>query len=214
MFVQQSPDAIDAGVFHNDVIAVGNGNALFVHEDAFVDQASLLDRIRFRFESFFDAPLYIIQVGASELSLADAVSSYLFNSQLITLPDGTMSLVYPTECDELGAARAVIDRVIAEDNPIASAHAVDVRQSMCNGGGPACLRLRIVLTGAELLRTHQGVFMTPELYDQLVAWVERHYRDALAPDDLRDVKLLEESHRTLDELTGLLELGSLYSFQR
>jgi succinylarginine dihydrolase len=84
---------------------------------------------------------------------------------------------------------------------------------MNNGGGPACLRLRIVLTEAELAAAAPGVFMTDALYVTLVEWVKRHYRDRLAPDDLADPELHSESRAAGDELTKILGLGSLSPFE-
>jgi succinylarginine dihydrolase len=54
---------------------------------------------------------------------------------------------------------------------------------------------------------------TPALGAELVAWVERHYRDRLVPADLCDPALARESFTALDELTGILRLGSIYDFQ-
>ena len=84
---------------------------------------------------------------------------------------------------------------------------------MRNGGGPACLRLRVVLTERELSAMHQGVLLTDQLSERLVKWVHTHYRDRLAPDDLKDPNLLRESREALNDLTGILGLGSVYSFQ-
>jgi succinylarginine dihydrolase len=214
VFIQQNPDAIDAGVFHNDVIAIGNQNVLLYHEHAFVDTPSAIERIRQVYRQYCGDDLITIEVGASEVTLEDAVASYLFNGQLVTLPDGTMSLICASECLELEPSRACIEKMLEEDNPIHSAHYVDVRQSMKNGGGPACLRLRVVLTEDEVAAVHQPVLLTDRLYNQLRAWIEKHHRDELRPDDLADPKLLDESRAALDELTRILQLGSMYPFQR
>ncbi len=214
VFIQQNPDAIDAGVFHNDVIAIGNQNVLLYHEHAFVDTPSAIKRIRQVYRQYCGDDLITIEVGASEVSLEDTVASYLFNSQLVTLPDGTMSLICAGECLELEPSRACIEKMLEADNPIHSAHYVDVRQSMKNGGGPACLRLRVVLTEDEVAAVHQPVLLTDRLYNQLRAWIEKHHRDELRPDDLADPKLLDESRAALDELTRILQLGSIYPFQR
>lgn len=85
---------------------------------------------------------------------------------------------------------------------------------MCNGGGPACLRLRVVLTDKELAAMLQGVVFNDTLYASLKGWITKHYRDKLEPADLADPSLYIESCRALDELTKLLKLGSLYSFQK
>jgi succinylarginine dihydrolase len=125
-----------------------------------------------------------------------------------------MWLVAPADCQESEPASAVIRRIVEGENPISGVEFVDVRQSMRNGGGPACLRLRVVLTEEELEVAHARVFLTAELYERLVGWVVRHYRDELGPGDLGDVKLLEESRAALEELTGILGLGSVYAYQR
>jgi len=203
--VQQSAEAISAGVFHNDVICVGNENVLLLHHRAWVfPQAwDVLNAAHLAMEPG-DFDQYII--GAEELPLNVAVRSYLFNSQLVTLPAGDMALIYPAECDEVPAAKAAIARILREDNPVQHAVRADVRQSMKNGGGPACLRLRVVLGDEERAAVRGNVFWTPQLHEQLVAWVCRHYRDHLEPADLADVRLYEESEAALDELRDLLDV--------
>ena len=42
----------------------------------------------------------MIEVPDAQVSVADAVTSYLFNSQLLTRPDGKQVLVVPQECRE------------------------------------------------------------------------------------------------------------------
>jgi len=202
-FIQQSPKAIDAGAFHNDVVAVGNRNVLLYHEAAYENALDLADK-----------DLHLISVSANRISLQDAVETYLFNSQLITLPDGSMSLIAPIECAERENVRAFVDELIAGSSPIKSAHYLDVRQSMHNGGGPACLRLRVVLTDEERARVHSGVVLDESLYVNLVGWVKRHYRERLEAVDLLDPKLIDESRAALDELSQILRLGSIYDFQR
>jgi succinylarginine dihydrolase len=214
VFIQQNPDAIDAGVFHNDVISVGNQNVLLYHEHAFVDTASAIKGIRKVYRQYCGDDLITIEVGASQVSLEDAVASYLFNSQLVTLPDGAMSLICASECLDSERSRACIEKILEEDNPIRSAHHVDVHQSMKNGGGPACLRLRVLLTEDEMAAVHQPVLLSDRLYSQLHAWIDKHYRDELRAADLADPKLLDESRAALDELTQILQLGTIYLFQR
>ena len=211
LFLRQAAAVIDQGVFHNDVIAVGHGGVLLHHEEAFEDGPAAIARIR----DALGEGLCAIEVRSSEVDVPEVVSSYLFNSQLVTLPGGAMALIAPVECRERDASRAVIERIVAGANPIASVEYLDVRQSMQNGGGPACLRLRVPLTRSELDAVHPACLLTDGLYGQLVDWVERHYRPVLSPADLADPALLEESRRALDELTGLLDLGSdFYPFQR
>jgi succinylarginine dihydrolase len=209
VFVQQNPAAIDRGVFHNDVACVGNEDVLLYHEEAFAEPQALRSELAARVPGLVALP-----VESAELSLEDAVKTYLFNSQLVTLPDGSMALVAPSECAGHEATQRVIARLLTAGTRLRHVHYADVRQSMSNGGGPACLRLRVVLTEAQLARVAPGVLLTDGLYDRLVRWVQRHYRERLSPDDLADPHLLGESRTALDELSAMLGLGSIYPFQR
>lgn len=213
--VQQSPAAIDAGVFHNDVISVGNEDLFFYHEQAFVRTPAVIAELKARFAALSGGrPLVALKVPAARVSLRDAVQSYLFNSQIVTLSPGRMALIAPADCVENRRVHAFVREVIESgDTPLQEAHYFDLKQSMSNGGGPACLRLRVVLTEAELRAIAPGVLLTDDLHARLVAWVKRHYRDRLAQRDLADPALLRESRRALDELTQILGLGSIYPFQ-
>jgi succinylarginine dihydrolase len=212
VFACQNPRAIDQGVFHNDVIAVANEFVLLVHEEAFSQQSEVLAAIRAK----ANFPIQIIEVPAKRLSLATAVSTYFFNSQLITLPNKAgMALIAPTECQESPVVKQIIDELLADKgNPLSTLHYLDLKQSMRNGGGPACLRLRIPLNEQELKAMHQAIIVTDTLLDSLEAWVKRHYRSHLNANDLVDPLLIEESFQALDALSQILELGSIYPFQR
>lgn len=210
VYLQQDPDVIDHGVFHNDVIAVGNGNVLFYHQQAFADEAGGLADLR-RAMAEVGAGLTAIRVDAGAVSVQDAVTSYLFNSQLLSKPDGRMALVVPQECHENPAVARYLQSLMESGGPIDELISFDLRQSMRNGGGPACLRLRVALTEAESAAMHQGVVMTEQLYESLVAWVEKHYRDRLSPADLADPSLAVEVYTALDRLTDILGLPGLYA---
>lgn len=215
LFAQQNPLAIDAGVFHNDVISVGNRNVFLYHEKAFVDTPLMIEFIREKVALICDTEMIFVKVREEEMSLEDVVKSYLFNSQLISKDDTHMFLLAPEECRENEAAQRVLKEILSDSkNPINEIHYFDLRQSMRNGGGPACLRLRVVLNKQELEAMHQPVLFTERLYSILKDWIEKYYRDRLKPADLADPKLLEESHQALDELTKILELGKIYDFQR
>jgi succinylarginine dihydrolase len=212
--VRQAPAAIDAGAFHNDVVCVGNEHVLVHHAQAFADPGAV-DRIRDAFARLTGRELTVVTVPGSLITLDQAISSYLFNSQLVSLPGGGMALVAPVECREIPAASGLLDTLVADGStPIAAVHLVDTRQSMRNGGGPACLRLRVVLRDDELAAVAPGLLPDDAQLTRLEDWVRRHYRDTLTPGDLADPALLEESRRALDELTALLGLGPLYDFQR
>jgi succinylarginine dihydrolase len=211
-FVQQNPEVVDNGVFHNDVIAVGNREVLLFHQQAFVETQALREWVAARLEGV--DPVFI-EIPAATVPVEDAVRSYLFNSQLVCPPDGSMHLVAAQECrDDAGVWECLEEIVADRDNPIAQVHVFDLRQSMQNGGGPACLRLRVVLTEAERAAVHAGCWLTEARDAELCAWVERHYRDRLLLDDLADPALLDESRRALDELSRRLGLGAVYDFQR
>lgn len=209
VFAQQNPEAIDGGVFHNDVIAVGNGNTLFYHDMAFLNEEQVLADIR---ERLTGTELEAVRVSSAEVPLEDAVASYLFNSQLLNTPDG-MLLAVPGECREVASVSRYLDSLVKSGGPITSVEVFDVKQSMRNGGGPACLRLRVVLNDDEFRAINRGVLLTDELYERLTTWVEAHYRDELSQDELGDPMLLEEVRKALDELTGIMGLGSIYDFQ-
>lgn len=211
VFACQNSLAIDQGVFHNDVISVANESVLLVHEQAFHQQSYVLKELSEK-ASF---PINIIQVSQKELSVADAVETYLFNSQIISLSKQTsMMLIAPFECQNNPRANACIERILSDgSNPINSVHFLDLKQSMRNGGGPACLRLRVPLNEEELQAMHQGVLINDELLKILEQWVLKHYRTELSATDLADPQLLDECFCALDELTQILKLGSIYPFQ-
>src|ERR1019366_3801175 len=155
-----------------------------------------------------------VWASRDELPVARAVAAYPFNSQVLSLPDGSMAIVAPLDAQEDVPSRAFLERVAGAGTPVRAVHYIDVRQSMRNGGGPACLRLRVPLTGDETRALGARVVFDERLDAALGAWVERHYRDRLSPPDLADPALAREGMRALDELTQLLELGSVYDFQR
>ena len=151
---------------------------------------------------------------SSEVSVNDAVKSYLFNTQLLSESNGNMILIAPTECQENSQVADYLKILTQNENsPIKKIHFMDVKQSMKNGGGPACLRLRVVLNENEKLAINSKVLMTDELYKQLNHWVNQNYRDKLCVDDFRDLSFLNEVRTALDELTQILNLGSVYDFQ-
>lgn len=214
VYAQQNPDLIDAGVFHNDVISVGNANVLFHYEDAFVNTPAVIDDIRRKMDGIAD--FTSIEVPQSAVPLSDVIKSYLFNSQLLRLPEnGQMMLILPTEAEETISVRDYLYDLIGKGNiPIRQIKFFDLRQSMRNGGGPACLRLRVALTEDELAATNRQSLIDDQRFAELTGWVEKHYRDRLSADDFHDPNLLNEVRTALDELTQLLDLGPIYDFQR
>jgi succinylarginine dihydrolase len=215
VFTRQSSAAIDAGAFHNDVVAVAHENVLFHHEHAFEDKAALYADVREKARGLFE-PVFI-EAPAAQVSLEDAVSSYLFNSQLVRLPgDPGLTLIAPTEVRENNkTASYVAEKTSRAGAVLGRVEYVEVRESMRNGGGPACLRLRIAMTGAEKHAAAAGFFLDDALAAKLEAWIIKHYREELGPDDLGDPALVRETQTALDELTRVLPLGrDFYPFQR
>jgi succinylarginine dihydrolase len=206
---QQDPLGIEAGAFHTDVLAVGNANVLLLHERAFVDHEQLLAQLQTR----LGAELQAVVATELELPLSDAVAAYPFNSQLVSLPSGKMQLLAPLESKTNERARRFLERVAAECPLIAGIDYLDVNGSMKNGGGPACLRLRVPLSQQELARLSGSVLFDERCERELTGIVERRYRDRLTLADIADPALVLEARTALDEITQVLGLGSVYEFQ-
>ncbi len=205
VFIQQNPEAIEAGVFHNDVVCVGALTCLFYHQGAFADTSAMQAEVRRAAEGLFEPQF--VEVSSAELSLAEAVSSYLFNSMLVQVPGkDRLVLLAPIDVAESPRARAVAERIVASNGPIGSVRYVDVRESMRNGGGPACLRLRVVMTPDELAAAHSGHRFTDALHARLTAWAQAHYRDRLTPADLADPAMIAESRAALEALDAILRI--------
>ncbi|MDR3433693.1 MAG: N-succinylarginine dihydrolase [Rouxiella aceris] len=213
LFVQQNPEAIDRGVFHNDVIAVSNGPVLFHHQQAFVNQAAVFDDLRRKLADL-ECEFQPIEVPQSRVSLDDAVATYLFNSQLLSRSDGKMTIVVPEESRQHAAVWHYLEELRDSGGPIDQIAVFDLRESMRNGGGPACLRLRVALNEQELSAVNQASLMDDKLFRSLNLWVDKHYRDRMQQEDLADPQLLIEVRQALDELTQILQLGSVYPFQQ
>lgn len=203
MLVQQTPTAIDAGVFHNDVISVGNENVLLMHEQSFLDQPLVIKHIREFFESR-GCPFFPVEFSDADLPIQDAIGSYFFNSQIITRPDGKMTLICPQEVEETETAAKCAQQLVDDECPIDEVRYFDLRQSMNNGGGPACLRLRVVVTEEELALLDSTYRLDDAKAERLGNWIESHYRESLTLDDLKDPVLATESARAMNELKQIL----------
>ncbi len=210
VFAQQNPDVIDQGVFHNDVIAVGSTNCLFHHEQAFYESAKVVAELRSKMNS---DDFSVIEVPTSAVSVQDAVNTYLFNTQLLDVSKGgkpNFLLVAPTECEENAAVRGYLEELQQSSAPINEVVYFDLRESMKNGGGPACLRLRVQLQQPELNSITARVLLDDSLYEDLCAWVNSHYRDRLAFEDLRDPQLIDELKAAASALENVLAMPGLY----
>jgi succinylarginine dihydrolase len=201
IFAAQSEEAIAAGAFHNDVVAVANERVLFAHEQAFADKDAVLAAIEAKVPGF-----EYVEVPAAEVPLADAIRSYLFNAQLVTPPDGQPTLILPSEARETPTVWSWVERHVAGNGPIRRFEVVDVRQSMANGGGPACLRLRVVADPAMV----DPRFMVDQAkLDRIADVVRANWPEQIHHDDLQQPALIADIERARSALLEALDLTEL-----
>jgi succinylarginine dihydrolase len=201
IFAEQSEESIAAGAFHNDVVAVANERVLFAHEKAFANKAALLERCHAQVPGF-----EYVEVPDAEVPLTDAVRSYLFNAQLVTPPDGQPTLIVPNEARQTPSVWSWIERHVAGNGPIRRVEVVDVRQSMANGGGPACLRLRVVADPASV--DPRFLVDEPKL-GTIAEVVSRYWPEEIHSDDLQQLMLIGEIEAARAALLDALDLGQL-----
>lgn len=201
IFVEQSEQAIATGAFHNDVVAVANERVLLAHEHAFTDRTSLIAACERQIAGFD-----YVEVPAAEVPLAEAVRSYLFNAQLVTLPGGENCLIVPTEARDTPSVWNWIQRHVAGNGPIRKVEVVDVRQSMANGGGPACLRLRVATDPALV----DPRFLVDEAkLDRIADVVGGNWPEQIHHDDLQNPALVSDIERARAALLDALDLAQL-----
>ena len=211
LFLKQNEQAINSGSFHNDIVSLANEEVFIFHQEAFADRVEL-ERVLHQLKDHVKG-FHPIEILSKDISLDDLVSSYLLNSQLITVKNNEMMMLLPEEVQNHGNCMKWLEE-IKSSSPIKRLEFVDIHQSMMNGGGPACLRFKAVVNSDELDKINKKFLLSPEKLINLRALVSKHYRDRINPDDLLDIKLMEESYLFLDELTQLLGIGSIYSFQK
>ncbi|GAA3800736.1 N-succinylarginine dihydrolase [Qipengyuania pelagi] len=201
VFIEQNPEAIAAGAFHNDVVAVANERVLFTHARAFADQQGAYAAIRAAFPA-----LEVVEVPEDAVSLEEAIRTYLFNAQLLTLPSGEMALVVPSECQDSPSVWSWCEKMLASNGPIRKVIPVDVRQSMANGGGPACLRLRVVANPA----TVDARFLLDEAKaTRIEAVVAEMWPERIEPSEIGSEALAERVIDAREALLGVLALDDL-----
>ncbi len=205
IYIQQAPEVIDQGVFHNDVIAMNTTRRLIAHTESFTPE----DKARLQEFAARQQELRYCEITCAELPVADAVSSYLFNSQLLDLGGDRFVLLAPTESENTPRAHNTLEK-LKSDGVLSEVYYRDLRESMCNGGGPACLRLRVTMTEEEGAAIHPGIILTEDRYHSLKQWIEKHYRDRLHPDDLRDPKFVSELELAYLDLEKIIEMPGIY----
>ncbi|VVT08969.1 succinylarginine dihydrolase [Sphingomonas sp. EC-HK361] len=201
LFVQQSEEAIAAGAFHNDVVAVANERTLFAHELAFADK----DRVYADLRALMPE-VEIVEVPASAVSLADAIGSYLFNAQLVSPPGGEQALIVPGESRDNPAVWAWLQSHIAGNGPIRAVEVVDVRESMANGGGPACLRLRVV---ADPATVDPRFLVDDGKLDRIADVIRCHWPETIDAAAISETALVNQIERARAALLGCLDLVGL-----
>ncbi|MHA6333061.1 N-succinylarginine dihydrolase [Qipengyuania sp. CAU 1752] len=201
VFIEQNPAAIEAGAFHNDVVAVANERVLFAHEEAFADQQGAYEAIRAAFPA-----LEVVEVPSNAVSLAEAIKTYLFNAQLLTLPDGSMALVVPEECRESASVWAWVEGMLAGNGPIRHVLPVDVRQSMANGGGPACLRLRVV---ADPATVDARFLLSEKRAEEIERIIASTWPEQIDPSDIGTASLAKTVRTARERLLDRLDLTQL-----
>jgi succinylarginine dihydrolase len=202
LFIEQSEEAIAAGAFHNDVVAVANERVLFAHEQAFAKKDALVASLEQRVPGF-----EYVEVPAAEVPLADAIRSYLFNAQLVSTEDGQQTLIVPTEARDTPSVWQWIERHVAGNGAIRRVEVVDVRQSMANGGGPACLRLRVV---ADPATVDPRFIVDHATLDRVAEVIRKDWPQEIHHDDLQQPSLvadIERARANLLETLGLSELA-------
>ena len=210
-YLQQHPRAIDKGSFHNDIVSLSNENIFIAHEKAFLNRDVLnhvLKHLELEVENF-----NYIEIPDKEIPLDDIISSYLLNSQLFTNGEGEMQLILPAEVQNYENCMQWLDK-LKQTSDVKLFDFVNIKQSMMNGGGPACLRLKVILNEDEIKKVNKNFILNNKRLELIEDLIEREYRDELYPDDLKDPSLLDESRRVLDELTQIFGTGSIYEFQK
>ena len=211
LFLKQNDMAIKSGSFHNDIVSLANEEVFIFHQEAFADRVEL-ERVLHHLKDHVKG-FHALEILSEDISLDDLVFSYLLNSQLITVENNEMMMLLPEEVQNHSNCMQWLEK-IKSSSPIKHIEFVDIRQSMMNGGGPACLRFKTVVNDDEFNQVNKKFLLNPEKLMDLRSLVSKHYRDKLNPEDLSDIKFMEESYRFLDELTQLLDLGSIYYFQK
>jgi len=215
LFIRQNPEVIRAGVFHNDVIAVANESLLLAHAQAFDGGAQDFGQMARAYAALHPGrEMNTLIIQDEELSVEEAVRSYFFNSQIVTKPDGNMALIAPLEVKLLyeGKGLKLMEEICADPgNPIEEVHTVDLRQSMRNGGGPACLRLRVPMTQHQLAAVTENVRVVAdeELFVAVEKIIHAHYPDTLTQAGLGEPELYHQSRAMLEALGEAMKLSLL-----
>jgi len=205
LYLQQSDQALKAGVFHNDVAAVGFEHTYLCHEQAYHGGLNDLEKLQTWYNINHDHSLNLEMVSKQDLSLDDTVASYLFNTQWLSLKNHTVKVLTPTQCQQNAHASNAIDQWMHTHQNWTFEY-INLNESMNNGGGPACLRLRLPLTQNELEHVHPGVFLTQKKYEVIRQWIETYYPSHFSLSDVLDPEFRQRQKNALQALYYHLDL--------
>lgn len=198
---QQNPYVIDLGVFHNDVIFSSHKSFIMLHEAAFVNWGTIEEALRHRIGA--DGIIVDI-VSSEELTVEEAVDTYLFNSQIVTGTDGKMHIISTVEARDHQRARQTLERIVRKHPFIEKLHFVDVSESLRNGGGPACLRLRVELSADQWKDLPQEIKFSADKYAALYEIITRRYPEEITLEDFKDPDFVKKALETTDEIRSIL----------
>ena len=187
-------------------MATSHRNVWLHHEHAYIDADKTILEIEERFELVTQQSLHRCKITAAELPLCDAVSSYLFNGQLLPSDRGPelMTMLCPEQVRETPTALRAIESLIDSDGPIVACEFVELRESMNNGGGPACLRLRVPMNEANWKNLPGNLRFSETIADQLCRVIESTYPAKLETSDLTSLELVHQVKLAVQELNRVL----------
>ena len=214
ILAEQHPESVQKGAFHADVIMMGYRYFFICHEKSFMNQKRVLEELKYKIYKTAAFIPIIIECKEKDLSLEEAVASYFFNSQIIENNENQWTLVCPKQCKEYLNVQKMIQRVLHDNNPIHRVIYVDVSQSMFNGGGPACLRLRVPMENKEWFSIPESFKFTTKRYHDLRQCIQHCYPDKLSENDLKSASFLTQSRHALNEISQILGAHGIYSFQK
>jgi succinylarginine dihydrolase len=204
--LKQHPEAIDAGAFHNDVVAMSHEDVLIHHERAFWRAESALEQISEVFHQMTGCVLHRLSVPESVLSLRDAVSTYLFNSQIVTTPgpESRRVLICPSQVRDHSVAKKLVETWRNNDRLFDEVHFVQLQESMAGGGGPACLRLRIPIDSRLVPKLAPACMWSEQTDYALRKVIESAYPKELRITDLAKPEWIDNSMQAVRRVQEVL----------
>ncbi|SEI00219.1 succinylarginine dihydrolase [Rheinheimera pacifica] len=191
---KQSKEAISRGIFHNDIISMNSHDLLVFHQQAYEDHESLIEKLMAQ-------GICCVEIKAEEFSLEHALKTYFFNSEFISGKDGGLVLVMSKSCQHDAKVQVQLDRIQTAYSKEIKTMYVDLDDSLRNGGGPACLRLRVQLNQEQFSAIPSQFLLTQNKLEALQEVVTRFYRESLSYEDV----LTEIFQRNLQPVYTKLE---------